>query len=164
MNSRTKSALEILQELYHASKQAKYPTVPYLSVTKFSDKKANDLTRAIITFLQLKSQQAERVSSEGRVIDNRQTVTDSIGRIMTIGTMKRVYSSTTKGTADISATINGRSVKIEVKIQKDVLSEAQKAYQKAIESAGGIYLIAKDFQSFYDWFMEFEKSWEEVEL
>jgi hypothetical protein len=60
----------------------------------------------------------------------------------------------TKGTADISATIRGRSVKIEVK-QKDKQSEHQKNYQKQIESAGGIYKIFRDFDTFSDWYEEF---------
>jgi hypothetical protein len=37
--------------------------------------------------------------------------------------------TSTAGSADISATIKGRSVKIEVKIGKDRQSEAQKKYQ-----------------------------------
>ncbi|KAF2380358.1 hypothetical protein BSN82_16780, partial [Acinetobacter baylyi] len=49
----------------------------------------------------------------------------------------------TPGSADISATIKGRSVKIEVKYGKDRQSQAQKDYQKAIEKAGGTYIIVK---------------------
>lgn len=61
-------------------------------------------------------------------------------------------SNTTKGSADISATIAGRSVKIEVKIGPDRQSEAQRRYQAAIERAGGLYFIAKDFTSFVEWY------------
>ena len=57
-------------------------------------------------------------------------------------------STGTKGSADISAIIQGRSVKIEVKFGKDRQSEVQKQYQESVESAGGIYYIAKDFDSF----------------
>lgn len=71
----------------------------------------------------------------------------------TIGTGKWIPGSTTKGTADISATIKGRSVKIEVKIGKDRQSEAQVAYQKKIEQSGGIYFIAKDFDTFMDFYV-----------
>jgi hypothetical protein len=60
----------------------------------------------------------------------------------------------TKGTADISATIRGRSVKIEIK-QKDKQSEAQKQYQQAIENAGGVYIIVRDFDSFVEWYEKF---------
>ena len=57
-----------------------------------------------------------------------------------------------KGTADISATIKGRSVKIEVKIQGDKQGAAQRTYQSQVEASGGLYFIAKDFQSFYNWY------------
>ncbi len=63
--------------------------------------------------------------------------------------------TSTAGSADISATIKGRSVKIEVKIGKDRQSEAQKRYQEMIERAGGIYIIAKDFDSFVEWYENF---------
>ena len=58
----------------------------------------------------------------------------------------------TRGTADIHAIIKGRAVKIEVKIKADSQSIWQKAYQKDVEKAGGIYYIAKDFDSFYVWY------------
>lgn len=62
-------------------------------------------------------------------------------------------SSMQNGTADISATIWGRSVKIEVKIGNDKQSQDQKNYQKSIENAKGYYLIVKDFDSFLTWFL-----------
>lgn len=126
----------------------------YYARPTYTDKTANGLTACIVHYLNLSGHQAERISSEGRVIDTRQTVTDCVGRQKTIGGIRRAYSSTTIGTADISATIAGRSVKIEVKIGKDRQSEAQKAYQAAVERAGGIYIIARDFQSFYEWVSE----------
>jgi len=58
----------------------------------------------------------------------------------------------TKGTADISATIRGRSVKIEVKYGKDKQSEHQKQYQEDIERAGGVYLIARNMDEFIEWY------------
>jgi hypothetical protein len=91
------------------------------------------------------------------VIDNRKTYTDVIGRTKTIGSTKYIPTTGTKGSADISATIAGKSVKIEVKIGKDRQSEHQKVYQDQIENAGGDYFIAKDFDSFYNWFSNFIK-------
>jgi hypothetical protein len=58
-------------------------------------------------------------------------------------------STATKGSADISATILGRSVKIEVKIGADRQSEHQKVYQEAIEKSGGQYWIVKNFDDFF---------------
>jgi len=69
------------------------------------------------------------------------------------GWIDEIKIDRSKGTADISATIKGRSVKIEVKIGKDRQSEAQKQYQAKVEQSGGIYFIAKDFSAFMDFYV-----------
>lgn len=79
--------------------------------------------------------QAERIESTGRMLGK-----------------KWVKSTSTNGTADISATIAGKSVKIEIKIGKDRQSEAQKKYQADVERAGGIYIIVKNFTEFAEWY------------
>ncbi len=119
---------------------------------QFRDDKANDLTRCITTYIQLKGGQAERINTTGRPIDRRKQFIDSVGITRTIGSIEWVPGTSTNGSADISATIRGRSVKIEVKIGRDFQSQAQKDYQKAIEAAGGLYVIAKDFTSFVTWY------------
>lgn len=88
----------------------------------------------------------------GVPMDRRREVTDILGRTRTIGSIEWRPSGSTKGSADISATIGGRSVKIEVKIGKDRQSEAQRRYQAAIEQAGGLYYIARDFTEFHSWY------------
>jgi len=130
------------------------PNFPEYAIApkKHTDKTANGLTRCIIDFLRFAGAQAERVNNTGRMIDERQTVTNVIGTIKTIGSVKWVYGSGTRGTADISATIQGRSVKIEVKIGSDRQSEYQKQYQQSIERSGGLYVIARDFESFIHWY------------
>jgi hypothetical protein len=65
----------------------------------------------------------------------------------------------TPGSADISATIYGRSVKIEVKIGKDKQSVVQKQYQLMIEAAGGIYIISKTFDDFVEWYDMFSQNY-----
>jgi hypothetical protein len=143
--------LDILKELKLKQLKQDYPSVPEYAFKqpKYSDNSANGLTACIIDFLQLSGHQAERINTIGRPIDKRKQVTDVIGRTKTIGTMTWGKSTATKGSADISATIFGRSVKIEVKYKADRQSEDQKKYQKAIESSGGIYWIAKTFDQFY---------------
>jgi F0F1-type ATP synthase alpha subunit len=123
----------------------------YIVRTKFTDKTANGLTKAIVKWINLNGYQAERISTSGRWVDNSKVVTDVLGNQKKIGSGKYIKGSGTKGSADISATIKGRSIKIEVKM-KDKQSEAQIEYQKAIERAGGIYFIAKDFTSFYEFY------------
>jgi hypothetical protein len=155
--------LDILKELKLKHSIKEHPNVPYyaLPLPKYEDKTANGLTRCIIDYLQLSNHQAERINTMGRPIDNRKQVTDVLGRTKTIGTMTWGKSTATKGSADISATIKGRSVKIEVKIGKDRQSQDQKVYQENIEKSGGQYWIVKNFDDFmkkYDEFLESLKS------
>ena len=95
---------------------------------------ANGLTWAIIRYIQARGGQAERINVIGRPITARHGGREYI--------VSWAQSHMTVGTADISATIHGRSVKIEVKVGKDRQSDAQRRYQQSIEAAGGIYYIA----------------------
>ena len=81
----------------------------------------------------------------GTAREKKTTAGKVIGVTWTKGT-------STAGSADISATIKGRSVKIEVKYGRDVQSQVQKDYQNKIETAGGIYYIARDFDTFVEWY------------
>ena len=146
-----------LQNLALAHSRQKYPNFPEHArvIRKYTDKTANGLTKCIIDWVTMSGYQAERISSMGRMIDNRETYTDVVGRTKTIGSTKWIPGSSTKGTADISATIKGRSIKIEVKIGKDRQSDAQKAYQLQVEKAGGVYIIVKTFEDFYNWYQTF---------
>lgn len=140
-----------LEELYYKDLMDKYPTFPkdYHPNFKMTDKTANGLTKCIVVFLNLSGHQAERISSMGRVLDNTKHVKDVLGGTRLIGSKQYIKGTSTNGTADISATIKGRSVKIEVKIGNDRQSQAQIEYQQHIEAAGGHYWIAKDFDGFY---------------
>ncbi len=72
-----------------------------------------------------------------------------------MGSVEWIKSTTQNGTADISATIQGHSVKIEIKCKAtgdNCQSEAQKEYQRQIEKSGGVYLIVTTFEDFYSWF------------
>jgi hypothetical protein len=86
------------------------------------------------------------------MIDRRKVVKDCLGQSLIIGSTEWIKSSMQRGTADISATIYGRSIKIEVKIQNDKQSEAQRIYQAQVEASDGVYYVARDFQSFYGWY------------
>jgi hypothetical protein len=146
--------LDILKKLKLNESIKKRPNVPLYALEsalpKYTDKTANGLTRCILDFLELCDYQVERINTMGRPIDNRKQVTDVLGRTKTIGSMTWGKSTATKGSADISATIEGLSVKIEVKIGKDRQSEYQKIYQANIEKAKGQYWIVKNFADFYE--------------
>ena len=146
-------AIKHLESLEFETKRIKYPSIPvdYLTIATYRDDTANGLTKCITSFIQLMGGQAERINTTGRAIDRQTIFTDVTGRTRTIGRIEWIPGTTTNGSADISATIAGRSVKIEVKM-KDKQSQAQKDYQQAIEQAGGIYYIAHDFTSFLTWF------------
>ena len=96
---------------------------------------ANELTKNIIKFIELNGNHAENINVISRMVNGRY-----------------VKTNMTKGTSDIHSVIKGKAVMIEVKIGKDRQSVYQKSYQKSIEKAGGIYYIAKDFDSFYEWY------------
>lgn len=153
LSYRKSSAVKLLEVLADNAARNKYPTVPYLAPRRFRDDSANSLTKCILSFLRIKGHQAERINSTGRIVDKRMSYTDVVGRRRTIGNYEWVYSTGTRGTADISAIIRGRSVKIEVKIGSDRQSDAQHRYQEEVERSGGIYVIARDFQKFYDWYI-----------
>jgi hypothetical protein len=153
MNKENKARLKVLETAYLTKK---YPSVPTyaLAYTSFKDNSANELTKSIVKFLIMSGWQAERINTMG-VYREAKKVQDMDGITRVVGKGKYTPSGSTKGSADISATIYGRSVKIEVKYGRDVQSEAQKKYQQAIEAAGGIYIIAREFDSFIEWYDSF---------
>jgi hypothetical protein len=146
-----------LNALMMESLKLKYPNMPeaYIPKTDWTDNSANALTKCVIAWIQFMGGQAERISSQGQY---REGAKIQVGSGMMAHTKqlpgKWTPGQSTKGTADISATIRGRSVKIEIK-QNDKQSEAQKQYQKAIENAGGVYIIVRDFDSFVEWYESF---------
>jgi hypothetical protein len=149
MNKENKQRLEALKLANDIERHPSFPEA-YFVKKKWDDKTANGLTKAITSFIQFNGFQAERINTMGVARENKRTDGKVIGVTWTKGT-------TTAGSADISATIRGRSVKIEVKVGKDRQSDAQKRYQESIERAGGVYMIARDFDSFVEWFDEFVK-------
>jgi CRISPR/Cas system-associated exonuclease Cas4 (RecB family) len=140
--------LKELSDLVLQAKATKHPTIPltHLVKPKYSDKKANSLTKAIIDLVKVLGGYATRINTMGRPIDNRRYVTDVVGFKRRIGSVTWIPSSTERGTADIQATINGKSVSIEVKVGNDRLSAHQVAMRNKIQAAGGIYLVAKNFE------------------
>lgn len=152
-----RAALHHLKELHIDEQKRKYQSLPYFSSPDFKVSTANGLTKAAIHFLKLNGAQAERISSTGRYLDNSLIVENVIGQRRILGSGKWIPGSSTKGTADISATIKnsngiGISVKIEVKIGKDRQSEAQKKYQLSVENAGGVYKIISSLADLINWY------------
>ena len=112
-----------------------------MKLKPWNDDTSNGLTKAIQDFLKYKGHYYNRINCIGL---NR--------RIN--GKMVYTQSSTRNGVADIHSIINGKHCSIEVKCSatKDKMSKDQEQERKKVESAGGIYYIAKDMDSFIKWY------------
>ncbi len=93
--------------------------------------KSGGLQQAIIKFLLWNGHRATRISSAGRKIGD-----------------KWIPGTTRKGSADISATIKGRSVMLEVKVNLDTPSPEQLREQDLERKAGGVYEFVNSFEEF----------------
>lgn len=94
---------------------------------------ANGLTNFICKFLTWTGSRATRISSAGRQLPG--------------GTF--IPSTTRKGSADISSTINGKSVMWEVKVGKDKPSPDQLKEQAKERKAGGEYFFTHTVEEFF---------------
>ena len=106
---------------------------------------SNGLTTFICNYLSWRDHRATRINVSGRLVEGKEKQASGI----TLGVKKWIKSSTRKGTADISATINGRSVMIEIKIGKDKPREDQILEQARERKAGGIYEFIKTPEEFF---------------
>jgi hypothetical protein len=151
---RKSSAVKELEAMANDVARKKIPEIPqeWLAPRKYRDDSANSLTKCIIDFLRFNGCQAERISNTGRPIDTQKSFVDVMGNHRNVGGMKWVPGTNTNGTADISATIAGKMVKIQVKIGSNRQSKEQKKSRQAIEQAGGIYIIVRTFEEFYQWY------------
>lgn len=152
------TALQLLQKLDFQHKRKQYPNLPDHAIPrgKFSDKTSNGLTGCILRWLALHGHYATRVTTTGRQLKGA-SVVDAIGRTRVMqGSW--IPGTTRSGTSDIHASINGRHSSIEVKIGRDKMSDAQERTRGEVEKSGGLYFIAKDFESFMLWYKELTRS------
>ena len=143
-------AIQELKKLSLADSRRKHPTLPDGAryVKPYSDKTANQLSRAIIDFCRLKGHLAERTGCTGRYIDNSKVVTDTTGFRRRIGTGKWIPTSGVKGTSDLHLLINGISIACEIKMPGDRMRPDQVKYREVFERAGGRYLTCGSFEEF----------------
>jgi len=104
----------------------------YFRVTYPKVLTANGLTEFVINYLTWNGCRATRISSAGRYIAG-------IGYIP---------GTTRNGSADVSATILGKAVMLEVKVGSDTPSPDQLKEQARERAAGGIYEFVYDPDSF----------------
>lgn len=117
---------------------------------------SNGLTQLIIRWLTWSGHYANRISTQGQAQVHKIPRWNVGSEQMQYSkTVKWIKGSTKRGTPDISAIIFGRSVWIEVKVGKDRLSEEQKEQGAAIQEAGGAWFVARDMQSFVNFYYQF---------
>jgi len=107
---------------------------------------ANGLTTFICNFLSWMNHRATRINVSGRLVDGVEKQPSGAK----VGVKKWIPSSTRKGTADISATIKGRSVMIEIKVGRDKPRPDQLAEQIRERNAGGIYEFIGTPEQFFE--------------
>jgi hypothetical protein len=152
MTKENKALLKALELEILKDKSTMNPRYLEDLLTDWNDNSANSLTKSIEFYINANGFQAERINTMGVYRE---------GKKIQVGENTRQLKGTwtpstgTKGSADISATIRGRSVKIEVKYGKDKQSEVQKKYQESIEQAGGTYFIARNFDDFMIFYNNF---------
>lgn len=128
-----------MKEQYLENHRLRYPNLPEAArvAPRYSDKTANGLTRCIIDYIKISGGQAYRINSQGQYDPK----------------LKRWrYSGMKKGLPDIQAVIDGQYIGIEVKIGSDRQSEYQKSVQEEIESSGGLYFLARNYNHFKIWY------------
>lgn len=111
-----------------------------MKVNPYNDQTANGLTRCIEDFIKHIGGYGNRVSTTG------------IMRKVN-GQMKWTKGNSNKGAFDLRIVYQGKSLDVEVKIGRDVLSEAQKKEMVRIVAAGGFAFVARDFPAFLQWFI-----------
>jgi hypothetical protein len=114
------------------------PTIPKI-------KNANGLTKFILNFIKYDGYRATRVSSAGRYIEAKNEQGHKIA-----GGGMFIPSTTRRGAADLSCTIKGRSVMIEIKIGNDKPSEYQLREQQLERVSGGIYEFISTPEEFFE--------------
>lgn len=145
--------LKDLQAEYKIHFREKHPSVPDHAIPHrvFEDRTANGLQNAIKTFCEIRGILCERRGNEGRFRQG-QTVVDVIGRTRV---MKGTWlPGQNNGQSDLELTIKGIRHCVEVKIGRDVQSDAQKDFEAKVKRAGGVYVIVKCWGDFYN---EFKK-------
>lgn len=140
----------ILTQLALTALKERYPSFPEhaIPIPKYSDATANGLTKCVIDLIIFSGGHAERISNQGQYRDNTKISTDVLGGQRLIGTKGWTKGTGQNGTADISALFRGKSFRIEVKIGKDKMSQAQIEYKRQVEKAGAYYIIAKNYDDF----------------
>lgn len=148
------TALDRYRQAHEQDFRRKYPqayAAGHYFQTKLPKQTANGLTNTIINFLMWNGHRATRIGSTGRIIKSPER--QASGTILQ--TAKYIPGTTRKGAADISSTIHGRSVMLEIKVGKDRPSPYQLREQALERAAGGQYEFIHTFEEFLEFYDRF---------
>lgn len=141
-------SLKGLNDLHDQFKRQKYPNMPTYAMvkSKFSDSNANELTKSIMAFLELKGHHVSRVNTMGVVRQGKYT-----------------KGGGTLGASDLSVIMRNKNNyviawELEIKFGKDRQSDDQKEYQKSVEKAGGLYSIVRTFEEFENQYLAIDNA------
>lgn len=122
---------------------------PSNPLSKYSTKRnANKIESMICDFLKLSGHHCERTKTTGRMIEGQTIQRGFYGSVKTKS--KWIPGTATTGSSDLKAIVNGRFVAIEVKYGQDRQSQSQRQYEADIITSGGVYMVVKSFEDFYD--------------
>ena len=149
--------LDILKKLLKDQARLKYPSMPEhaLKINTFDTFKPEKREKKRIeAFLLASGHYAAIIENRGQRKDNREVVTDVLGRQKVIGTVEFIGSGMRRGLADVKSMIKGVPIDIELKRiyknGKDRQSDHQKLEQERVENAGGQYWIVNSFEDFHE--------------
>lgn len=147
------TAINILREMDSNHRRIKYPNARYYyHDDKLKDNSANGIMKCIEKYHSIIGGVAERIHTQGRRVDNTKIVTDVLGFSKQIGSVEWRKTTGRKGTSDMKVLYNGLAYSVEIKYGRDTQKDDQIDYQKAVEAAGGIYIIVKSFEDYLIWF------------
>lgn len=128
------TSLKELREFALQLNKGKYSNVPAHAIPKpvpFKDSSANELTKSVLyDLIEVRGAAAYRINNVG-IWDAKRGVYRKGG--------------TVKGIPDIIGVLDGRFIGIEIKYGTDRQSADQKVVEAEIQSAGGVYFIAKTY-------------------
>ena len=135
---RKPEAVRLLEQLADDEARRLHPNIApeHLAPRKFRDDGANQLTACIVQYAKLRGCFASRLNNTGIYRNGKYT-----------------RSTSRRGLPDILITgPAGLSIFVEVKINRDRMSQYQERVQQEQQQAGGLYYIARNFTEFKIWF------------
>lgn len=146
------TALLCLSEMDAIQRRIDAPSIPpnYIKGTKYTEKNANDIEKAIERFAKIVGFLAERTKTQGRKLEAKWKDTPH-GRVQ-IQKEQFIPGTGKKGSSDMKLLIKGDYISGEIKFGKDTQKKDQKEYEKKVIENGGIYVIWKTFEDFLIWY------------